>query len=102
MQHGEDEPVILICANVDDSDANIIPGTTINQCSKCGCAVWTAPSGQKVLAETPHALVYCYTHAREMMDKALASGEDVETFIRKEAVWELVQHLRGNPKETRH
>jgi hypothetical protein len=47
-----DDPNFLVCCPVDDDPdfIDILPGSTKeHNCSKCGCLVWTAPSGQQLL-----------------------------------------------------
>lgn len=100
MKHSEDEPVALICAPVDDPLALVVPGSRINECSVCGCDVWTAPSGQALLAENPHAMIYCTEHGLAVLAEYEASGEAVKTYVRKESLWEIWETI--NPPGRMH
>lgn len=93
----EDDDVVLICARVGDPTATVIKGTVINNCHDCNVRIYTAPSGQQLLAEQPEALAVCNRCGNKRFQKARAEGEETNIYVRSESIWELREHLGGGP-----
>ena len=50
----------------DGTEYKLVPGSTNTQtCSKCGIAVWLAPSGREVVTLHPENTVQCLTCVRK-------------------------------------
>lgn len=95
MKHDPEDPVMLICYPVDLA-TEVIAGSIINRCLKCGREVWTAPTGQQILADNKHGEIYCPSCGLVLMKEEEAKGEEVRVFMRKEQVWEVMNHRRRN------
>lgn len=94
MKHSPEEPVMLVCAAVKSMDDLVVPGSVFTRCSVCKSLLWIAPSGQTVLAENPHAIVYCIADAEVAVKEEKEKGEEVKVFMRKESIWEVVEAIK--------
>lgn len=88
----------LVCApahNADGSLSEMVVGSKVEHCDRCGRAVWVAPSGQRVLREKGLEIV-CIP----CVVTAVKDDPDVKFAVNPESVVELRDHYRrGRPPQ---